>query len=317
MVADLPLVSVITCAYNAQDYIEETLTTVLGQTYPRIELIVVDDGSTDQTAAIAQSQGSRIHLISHENRGVASARNSGIAECAGEYLVFFDADDLMPADRIACQVDYMLRHRDVGLSFLDYRNFTGTVLADQTQFQTCPRLMALFGGEREVLLENPCESILQEWFGISGTMMLRKELLLKVSGFDPELRGSEDFSFAYRVARYTNIGAIFHVGMLRRLHTGNLSSHSPTMLPARVKSFTKLLSTEANQHTRPLLKQHLATAWLDLARFEVDRRNFLRALACEIHAVSSNFETGAVWRLGRNTCRAVAIFAGLHRPAGR
>lgn len=317
MTTEMPLVSVVICAYNAQDFIEETLQSVLAHTYPRVQLIVVDDGSKDETAAIVRSHGARVHLISHENRGLASARNSGIAQCAGEYLVFFDADDLMPPERIALQVDYMQRHPDIALSFVDYRNFNSEGQAERTHFQTCPRLQQLLAGRTDVTIDKPCEALLEEYFGISGTMMVRRSILSQVSGFDPELRGSEDLNFAYRVARHTRVAAIDCVGMLRRLHGSNLSSHAPTMLPAIVNNYTKLYLTESDGHARRLLKQRLAMAWSDQGRYEADRKHLLRALACEVRAVRSNFEPAAVWKLGRNTCRALAVFAGLHVPAGK
>src|SRR5262249_3226700 len=102
-----PLVSVIVAAYNAERYIEETCLSVLGQTYTPLELVVVDDGSTDRTGAIVSAltaSDPRVHLIHQTNSGVAAARNRAIAAARGEFIAPLDADDLWHSTKIERQV---------------------------------------------------------------------------------------------------------------------------------------------------------------------------------------------------------------------
>ncbi len=87
----MPLVSVVISCYNSAQYLAETLTSVAKQTYPRIEVIVVDDGSSDATAAIAQSFP--VTYLHQANQGVSTARNTGILHCRGKYIQFLDHDD--------------------------------------------------------------------------------------------------------------------------------------------------------------------------------------------------------------------------------
>ena len=97
IVGDPPLVSAVVPAYNAETYVEQTLQALVNQTYPNLEIIVVDDGSTDGTAARAQAMArkhSQIRVIRQHNRGVAAARNRGIEESRGEFVAPVDADDL-------------------------------------------------------------------------------------------------------------------------------------------------------------------------------------------------------------------------------
>lgn len=311
------LVSIIICAYNAKDFIGETLQSVLAQTYPNIEIIVVDDGSTDETAATVHAYGSRIHYIFQKNQGLSVARNTGLGICRGEFIIFFDADDLLPADRIAFQVDYMKRYPGLGLSFVDYRNFDGGGPSQETHFQSCPRLQQAFRGRGEIILENACEDLLHENFGISGTMMIRRAILSRVPRFNPELRGAEDLNFYYQLARYTHVGLINVVGMFRRLHASNLSGHRETMLPAIVRNYTELFRTEEKPSARRLLQKKMSQAWMAFARYEANQSHLLRSMVYEGWALLADPMPLTLFKSARNICRAISIAVGLHRPTDK
>ncbi len=98
-----PKVSVVIPCYNAGSHIGETLDSVFAQTWPNIEVIVVDDGSTDDSAAVVKGHGSAT-LICQDNRGAAAARNRGLAESSGDFLQFLDADDIIDPDKISLQM---------------------------------------------------------------------------------------------------------------------------------------------------------------------------------------------------------------------
>ncbi len=100
-----PLVSIIIPVYNAEKYLAETISSALDQTWPNKEIIIVDDGSTDQSLKIAQSFNNKIiHLYRQENKGASAARNKGLLAAKGDYVQFLDADDLLMSDKISTQV---------------------------------------------------------------------------------------------------------------------------------------------------------------------------------------------------------------------
>src|SRR5688500_19764582 len=101
MAASKPTVSIVIPTYNCEAYISETLYSVLGQTFTDLELIVVDDGSTDRTREIVASFGTSVRLLSQANSGVCAARNYGIREAAGRYLCLMDHDDYWYPDKLA------------------------------------------------------------------------------------------------------------------------------------------------------------------------------------------------------------------------
>lgn len=101
----LPLVSILIPAYNAEEWIEDTLRSALAQTWPRTEIIVVDDGSTDNTLAVARRfESQRVSVIMQKNQGASAARNNAFAHCHGDYIQWLDADDLLAPDKISLQM---------------------------------------------------------------------------------------------------------------------------------------------------------------------------------------------------------------------
>ncbi len=139
------LVSVITPAYNAQDFIGQTIESVINQTYPHWEMLIVDDGSTDGTRGEVQKylNDNRIKYLYQENQERSAARNNGIRHSSGKYVAFLDADDLWLPDKLRVQVEYLEKHPDVGLCFtgkkcidgggrsVDVHSFVPVVAKDQ------------------------------------------------------------------------------------------------------------------------------------------------------------------------------------------
>jgi glycosyltransferase involved in cell wall biosynthesis len=126
-------VSVVITAYNTGRYLPETLESVFAQTYANYEVIVVDDGSTDDTRARARAYGSRILLLEREHEGLGPARNAGLARATGAYIAFLDSDDLWDPDALRTQVDVARRHPESGLVVCDGVEFEADTV-------TVPRL---------------------------------------------------------------------------------------------------------------------------------------------------------------------------------
>jgi glycosyltransferase involved in cell wall biosynthesis len=118
-----PLVSVAIPVFNGQATVAQTLRSVLEQTYRHIEIIVVDDGSTDGTWEVLQSFGSSIRAIRQPNGGLHAARNTGVQAATGDYVALMDADDLCEPERLACQVRFLNQHPAVVLCSTDFSAF--------------------------------------------------------------------------------------------------------------------------------------------------------------------------------------------------
>lgn len=127
-------VSVLIPAYNAAAYIEAAIKSALDQTYPASEIIVVDDGSTDETESILKDRQD-IRYIRCEHQGISASRNRCVSEATGEWLAFLDADDLMDSRKLEKQIKYIEAHGDCLIVFSRYENFTGIPEDELTERQ--------------------------------------------------------------------------------------------------------------------------------------------------------------------------------------
>jgi glycosyltransferase involved in cell wall biosynthesis len=131
---DHPLVSVIMPVYNAEKYVVEAIESVLSQTYPNIQLICVDDGSTDTSLQILKDFGDRIVLVeAQQNGGIAKARNLGIACATGDFIAFADADDIWKSTKLSEQMKQFDQDPSLDISFCMIQNFLSPELPDEVK----------------------------------------------------------------------------------------------------------------------------------------------------------------------------------------
>ena len=188
-----PLVSVVIPAYNATAFLGETLDSVLAQSYTNLEIIVVDDGSTDATPHLLDSYGDRICVLRQANAGQAAARNYGARAAHGELLAFLDSDDLWNPDKIARQVALLCRFPTALAVYCDHRTIDaqGHPLASNAAL-AYPRPS---GDILRALLLGPC-------IITPGLVLLRRRAFDVTGGFDetPMMRGHEDYALWLRLA---------------------------------------------------------------------------------------------------------------------
>ena len=184
-----PLVSVIVPARNAGRTIVDTLESVQRQTVTDLEVIVVDDGSTDDTAArVVRVVDPRITLVSFPGVGISAARNRGTACAGGAYLSFLDADDLWTPDKLELQLEALRRRADAGVAY--------------SWVYEIDRAGRALGPHPPVRHEGDvyAQMLLGFFLGSSSNALLRRAVIETVAEFDPELQGVEDWEFFLRVA---------------------------------------------------------------------------------------------------------------------
>lgn len=188
-----PLVSVVIPAYNAAALIGETLDSVLAQTYPNLEVLVVDDGSTDDTPQVLDRYADRIRVLRQANAGQAAARNCGAREARGELMAFLDSDDLWDPDKIARQVALLGRFPEALAVYCDHRSIDakGHLLSPSAAV-VHPRPS---GDILRALLLGPC-------IITPGLVLLRRAAFDATDGFDESasMRGHEDYALWLRLA---------------------------------------------------------------------------------------------------------------------
>ena len=234
-----PLVSVVVPAFNAAATLSSTLSSIANQTYRSLDIIVVDDGSTDGTAAIARHfclSEPRMRVITQPNGGVAAARNAGIRASKGEFVAFIDADDLWHPMKIEFQIKALLAEDpDVALVYSPFRviDTDGNVIASSRRH----------GASGWVLNRHLYENIV----GNGSSVLVRKSVLQELGGFDPWLReqgaeGCEDLLLQLRIASRYKFREVPAYLTGYRKHRGNMSSDRDRMSCSGMLAITRALS---------------------------------------------------------------------------
>ena len=206
-----PLVSVIIPNYNYARFLRQSIDSALAQTYPNLEVIVVDDGSTDDSLAVLATYGSRIRCVTQSNRGVSEARNRGVLESRGGLLAFLDSDDIWLPSKIEKQVRWLLSDPEVGLVH------TGCLEVDAAGRVLRKRLDGMEGWVAESMLRLQRPVIL----GGGSAVLVTKAAFNIVGGFDPLLPPAEDWDFYFRVASNFKVGFVPEYLLHYREHGSN------------------------------------------------------------------------------------------------
>lgn len=194
--SDNPLVSVIIPTYNRAGVICRTIDNVLAQTYREIEVIVVDDGSTDDTQAKLSRYSGQIRVISQSNGGPARARNRGIEVARGEFIAFQDSDDLWVPTKLERQVSLLKRTDHSVVCCLCNATFQYEGRPEFTAFQRA----WLFPTCDEGVWTNVADVLATRFVLFCQTAMIRREVLSRIGGFDETLKYHEDYELPLRLA---------------------------------------------------------------------------------------------------------------------
>jgi cellulose synthase/poly-beta-1,6-N-acetylglucosamine synthase-like glycosyltransferase len=222
--AERPLVSVILPTYNHAHYLPESIGSVLSQSYRPLELIVVDDGSRDETQAVVQrcDDGS-VRYVSQRNRGLAATRNRGFSLARGEFVVFLDADDRLLPDHLRVSVSALQDHADVAFVCGDLRTFGHP--HDFDHVHACAPTPDHFA------------SMLRGCFIVNvGACLFRRTALLAVGGFDETRSACEDWDLFFRLLRHSPLHCHHTVVLEYRRSPGQMSRNFPLMLGASMRT---------------------------------------------------------------------------------
>ncbi len=238
-----PLVSVIIPMYNTADYIEQTVKSVLSQTYNNFEIVIVDDGSTDKGAELVlsmQRNDSRIKYIFQKNQGVSAARNNGISNSSGEYLAFLDSDDLWKPEKLEKQIGRILS-TGMEACYCGYRMFCGDQLG-----KTFPERYF----EGSILTEVVKEQV-SVW---TSTVVVKKSIVTDNNlSFRPGLNWSEDMEFFCKLMYISTFCCVKETLALYRQRPNSLSV-SPDRAPeiSLWKDFLSWLASvpESNKYSK-------------------------------------------------------------------
>jgi len=211
----LPLVSIVMPVYNTEKYIEEAIQSVLMQTYKHWELIVIDDGSTDNTRSIIDTfKDERMQVISQENAGVSVARNRGLDIANGKYITFVDADDVLPDESLEVRVFFLEQHPLIDI-------VDGKILVKDSEMnETLRRYVPYYNGK---LLQKLLALDSRVFFNVC--YMFRAEKLNNLC-FKPNMTHAEDLLFYMQLASKGDVVYGFVSEVVYKYRSGHASSMS-------------------------------------------------------------------------------------------
>ena len=255
-----PLVSIVIPAYNRAHLVPDALESCLNQTHPHIEIIVVDDGSTDNTVEMIREQyGGRVQLIQQRNQGPAIARNTGVEAAQGDFIQFCDTDDQLHPTKIERCLPFLLDQPDVGLVYTRFR------FVDSDGKTPLPLPLST------LLPDNSfCDLIRSNGAPIqTSTTLFRKSAFQTVGGFraDENQRCAEDWDLLLRLATQYDIVGVDEVLVDYRKHPEGITASNPLMMAqGRLQTV---------QYARHYAGRNNCLSDADYDEFEADRYHVL------------------------------------------
>jgi glycosyltransferase involved in cell wall biosynthesis len=242
-------VSAIIPCYNYGKYLAQAIASVLAQTYPVAEILVVDDGSTDNTREVAASFGDRVRYIYQENQGPSAARNNGIREVTGDWIAFLDADDRWLPEKIELQVKAAEQDAKVALVY----TAVSAILPDGRRVEVAahdPRRLW------PRLRYTNCVT------GSCSATLIRRDVLVAEGGFDESIRGSEDWDLWVRLARKHRFAAVTAPVTHIQVWADGSSYNHERMMPNTLKILNKTLVCDLHGWRRAFWRRRIWSAEL-------------------------------------------------------
>ena len=293
------LVSVVIPTYNRADFVERAVYSVLSQTYPNLEVIIVDDASTDDTQGrikALQQVDHRIQYFRHEsNRGAQAARNTGIQAAQGGYIAFLDSDNEWLPRKLERQMTLFSHRADSpGVVYCSYWEVapSGNVLNEYV-----PRYRGLV-----------YKQVLDNWLTDTGTLVVRKDILEKIHGFDENVHAFQEWDLCIRLARECEFDFVPECLTLYHQHT------LPSISKDRLRDAYGYLGVVNTYHEeilrecgRRTLSEHylrIGRFFISADRFDLARVYFLESLRCYPLKIKAMMHYG-VLLLGKNVYRSL------------
>jgi glycosyltransferase involved in cell wall biosynthesis len=223
-------ISVVIPAYNSSGFIGATLKSVLGQTLPPEEVLVIDDGSTDDTAAVAESFGTRVRVFRGPNSGPGASRNLGVLQATSEWVAFIDADDLWEPTKLERQMQELSRHPGIDLSYTAHVRFS----QEGETIRFCGDAPPLFAPA-----ENIRKALFQSATFLTSSAIIRRSTFLAIGGFNDQRIG-EDWDLWLRLlhggAKFVSCPEPL---LLYRIHDSNVTTNKRVLIEESTAVFRR------------------------------------------------------------------------------
>ncbi len=287
------LVSVVMPNHNNARYIDQAIAGVVGQSWRNLELIIIDDGSTDQSSAVIKrwlDRDVRIRLFAHQNnRGVATALNTGLTHINGDYVGFCASDDRWLPDKLTLQLDCFARHREVAVVHSD------SEIIDERSRRTGELFSGVYHTTKKRLTGDLLRDLLVTNYISAPTVLIRRECVEQVGLFPDSLKWLEDWVYMVRIARHFLFHYLPEVVVQYRIHSGSSNLDKTGYEESRVQARLLMLSEmpEMSRLMRSHIYRQIGVSYMRLGEYRRGRNWFTRATL----TAPDVFRNGAYWVL--------------------
>ena len=309
-----PKVSVIIPTFNRTHYLREAIASIMAQTVPVDEIIVVDDGSTDDTRKMVMAYGHPVRYLWQKNQGPSAARNHGIREAKGDWIAFLDSDDLWVPEKNKIQMEFIRLNSHLDFVFGNLCNFSETHTEDKPEIlnDTVQQYLVAHATDLKDLFQNLliCNPV------PPSSVFIRRDCVSRIGFFDETMRYSEDYDYWLRVASCCRSGFIDQILVKRRIHDSNAINAHGSLYAGTLKVLKGWSKKEglSPDVCRMLLKR-IASLQYDLSSYLIKQGKFKAARTHLAELTIENLNPSATLRM--KICfktALVALLAGMSKP---
>lgn len=295
-------VSVVVPCYNAAAWIIGSLSSVYAQNWEDLELLVIDDGSTDESVALVKQHFPQATVLQQTNRGVAAARNAGIEAARNKWVAFIDADDYWLPGKLRAQIDLLAAHPEARMAYAGWR-----VWASDDSVPSQDLLEPSLSSQTSTAkVDGPAGWIYPDlllgccvW---TSTVLAQRELLNSLKGFDQTLKLGEDYDLWLRASRITPILRVQRALALYRQHPNSLTRQPPTQnyeatVVQRAITQWGYLSPDGRSVRKVDVDKSLARTWRNFSAANLVAGNPVEALCAARKALRADWYHLGTWRL--------------------
>lgn len=281
-----PKVSVIIPTYNSSKFVEEAINSIILQSYKNIEIIVIDDGSTDNTKDVLNKyiNDSTITYCYQKNGGPGAARNRGIKESIGDFVCFLDSDDVYLPDSILDRAQVLKNYPEVGLCFSDYflqtKQHQTKIIPHNRQYSKFNEAIEFSTKERNIYIfpKKSYNLVVPSCYLHTSSCMLRKSVLDIVGLFRTDIFCAEDNDLWLRISMHCKIAFIDKVGSIYKTHRSSLYIPSERYLKDLIVFLEDIIRKYSfDNETCRLLKKKLYNAYFSLGYYYFDKALFRKS----------------------------------------
>lgn len=297
-----PKISVVMPCYNAERYIEAAISSVLDQDWPQLEVVVVDDGSSDKSAELVRNNFPGVKLIQQVNQGVAAARNNGILQAQGDWIAFLDADDIWLQGKLRAQWNLLSGAPGARMAYTAWQVWNSTDPVPLPEYLSALLDQASDAGRwtgptgwiyPQLLLD--CEV----W---TSTVLTHRSILEEVGLFDTTLRIGEDYDLWLRASQVSQILRVPRPYALYRMHASSITKSVPEInhrnfVISRALNRWGYGSPDGTEARKIDVDRALAKSWSDFGSAHLTVGNMTSARLAGVRALRSDWRLISGWKV--------------------